>query len=50
MKVQMLNLHRIDYESKIYRSPKNLTNDDLQMVLYNVRILNDRVNNEHFSI
>lgn len=35
----MSNLHRTDYESTIYRNPINLTNDDLQIDIYNVRKL-----------
>lgn len=44
---QKSNLHRLrmDYESTIKRNLIMLTNDDLRMVIYNVRRLKYRVNN-----
>lgn len=45
--VQKSNLHRLrmDYESTIKRNLIMLTNDDLRMVIYNVRRVKYRVNN-----
>lgn len=40
-----VKLASIDYESTISRDPKNLTSYDLQMIIYNVRRLNNRVKN-----
>lgn len=40
---QVSNLHRKDHELKIYQNQTSLINDDLQMVIYNVRRLKNRV-------
>lgn len=42
--IQMLNLKRTDYEPKSYQHWISLTNDYLQMIIYNVRRLNAKTN------